>query len=723
MTRVVPAATAQPLTLTNYVPDAPDDGASAGDIWRILGRRRGMILLTALVLAGLTLAYAKLTPPLYTASADILIDPRGQNIVANDLNPSAVAPDGGITQVESQARVVESSGVLLRVIARTHLTDDPNFNGSSRLPQRALAWCDTHLGGLLPRPRAPDEVLAATLRDLRRRLTVTRAEKVLIVSIAVTAPTPGLAAELTNATADAYLEDQAEAQRQAALRASSALAQRLDAQRARVEAAEARVEQYKKSREIVSASGQLVGDQQLIELNTQLTAASSAASSLRARLDEIDAARQSPDALAAMPDAMRSTVLATLREQEATVLRQKSDLGTMYRPDHPFITRLNVQLGTLRRLVDAEIGRIAAATRSDYEHALGTETLLRAKLDEATKASQAVGRDSVGLHELERLLDADRTVYTAFLVRAQETAEEAGIDTTNARIISRALPPSSKSWPPLGTLLVAAIGSGLALGAGLAMLREYAAPTLLSRRQIERALGAPVVGVLSPAVLARRAKAAPPWRRGAGRGLVSEGPMTPRLQSMIGLALRRLFEGAVARDKPVMGTVIVTSAAADARARRQVCGLLAAVASLNGDRVLVIDGDIGTDAPEPADGLADILGGGRQLGELIQAPPRPGVSALGKGRANWIAPSGATPGHAARLLADARARFDLVIIDAGMLADNFGIAPLLGATDELLLVARLGRTAQRDVSVVAEAAALMGRAVSAVFLVDAAARG
>lgn len=50
-------------------PTRPDTTAEFGDLWRILWRRKRTVLGTALVLGLLVLAYALITPSLYTATA------------------------------------------------------------------------------------------------------------------------------------------------------------------------------------------------------------------------------------------------------------------------------------------------------------------------------------------------------------------------------------------------------------------------------------------------------------------------------------------------------------------------------------------------------------------------------------------------------------------------------------------------------------------------------
>ncbi|MDP1159960.1 hypothetical protein Q6257_31045, partial [Klebsiella variicola] len=61
-------------------------------------------------------------------------------------------------------------------------------------------------------------------------------------------------------------------------------------------------------------------------------------------------------------------------------------------------------------------------------------------------------------------------IYQTFLTRAGETTERQQLNSTNIRVISSAIPPLRRSWPPR-TALLAAGGTfaGLGLGACLAI--------------------------------------------------------------------------------------------------------------------------------------------------------------------------------------------------------------------------------------------------------------
>ncbi len=698
----------------------PEGTASAGDLWRILWRRRLSIGAVTLLLLGLTLAYCLLAPPLYTSSSELLIDPRDRVVVVNDINPSTVAPDGGITQIESQARVIESSSVLLRAIQQTHLTEDTDFNGDGKWDRFVEM---INLGPA--KPRTEESVLETTLGSLKRRLSVKRADKVFVIEVIISARTAEKSARLANAIAEAYLADLGAARAQSGERAANALAAKLEAQHARVDEAENAIQDYKQENGIVTASGQLLGDQKLIELSTMLTSAQSRSSGLRAKIDQVDQVRRSQGAADATAEALQSPVIGKLREQESGLVQQKADLEARLGPNHPALANNRAQLNDVRRLIGAELTRIATSTRADYERALSDERLLSGQIQRIQNSANAVNQAMVGLRALERDLDARRSVYTAFLVRSQEIREQAGIDTSNARVITRAMPPSKKSWPLTGILLAGALGSGLGLGGGLALIREYARPTLLGPRQVEQAAGARVVAVLPGRAGKHAAGALPALQRTAD----IPGPGEDRAIGSLGLALRRMLDlHESAEEQVAVQTLVITSGAGDLSSRRRVCTLFAAAAARRGDRVLLVEaGQIGTVfSQEP--GLMDVLRGDQKLAAAVQRPASSGPARLGPGRASQqdgttlqdlsLGRRGQRENAAWRMLVEARNLFDLVIIDGGVLTDNLAVAPLLSAANEVVFVAHLARTTLHDLRVLADAAMIMGHPLSAAVLID-----
>lgn len=685
---------------------APEAAATVelGEVKRILVRRRRLILGVATLLTLAALLYGLLTPALYSSTTEIIIDPRDRQVVSNDVNPSSVSPDGGITQVESQASVVQSTGVLLRAIEATRLTEDPEFGGEGAL--------DRLLGtfGLGPaaEPSEADKQ-TRTLESLRRRLAVKRADKVLVIDVTVTAKAADKAAMLANAIAEAYLVDQASARSDAASAASKALTARLEEQRKRVEQAENAVARYKAENDMVMASGDLVSSQELTDLNAQLTLARSRSAAAKAQVDQLRKSGSSPDAT---PEVMRSSVITQLRTQEAQLVDQIASLKLQLGPRHPAMKAAEAQLTDLRRLVASELSRIVASAEVDYDRARANEEGLRSQVASLKNQSLDTDQASVRLRELQRDLDSVRSVYAAFLTRAQETREQINVDSTNARIISPALPAQKKSWPPTGLLIVGALFGGLGLGAGLALIAEYLAPTVLSPACVQAEFGAPVIGIL------------PVRGTRFGRGALSAGdsqPLSGNAANIAGLALRRLF-GRRPPTAPTIPSILLTSAPSTGAERAHLVGLMASTAASRGSRVLVIDADFAKTSSSKELGLLDVLRGECAFEAAIRYKYNSYVAHLGTGRSSAFLEESKALWITQHILIQARRSFELLIIDGGAAKDNLLASPLVAMADEIIVVAELNATPISEVAATAQAVSVMGRSLTGALLVDRAMR-
>jgi uncharacterized protein involved in exopolysaccharide biosynthesis/Mrp family chromosome partitioning ATPase len=436
-----------------------------------LWRRKGLMLLAAFIGVVLAALASLLVTPKYVSTAQLFIDPRDLRVLQNEVSPNATGGDPTSTTgyLESQARVIASDSIKSRVVQAEGLDKDPEFGGEATRTGLSRILAD-----LLPRDGGPPrDGLLYALAALDKQVAVRRGERTFVIDISVTSREATKAARIANALANAYLDDQASVRADAAQRATGALTGRLEELRNRLRSAEEKAEKYKEANNIVGVGGKSIGEEQLALNNAQLVALRTKVTEAKAKYDQTLAARASSIEAGAIPEAVASNTMTALRSQLGAALSKEADLLASLGSRHPALGAAQAQVRDARRQIADELSRIARAAKGEYDRAVESEKQIAQRVAELTTSQYAAGRASVELRELEREVESSRVVYDAFLRRARETGELAGIDTTNARIISYAMPPLEKSGMSRRTIAmlggVAGGGLGALLVIGLAL--------------------------------------------------------------------------------------------------------------------------------------------------------------------------------------------------------------------------------------------------------------
>lgn len=170
------------------------------DVLGALKHRRVWLIgvsLAFLVVAG---AYAVLARPAYTSTAQLFVDPRNRHTPKDDPLQNAV-PGDGLLLVESQLKIT-SDEVLLRVVEKAHLEEDPEFNGDrAGFIRKALSAIG------FAKPINPK---LAALRNLRLKIATKRIDRSFVIEVMASADTAAdRATAITTALAAAYLDEQA----------------------------------------------------------------------------------------------------------------------------------------------------------------------------------------------------------------------------------------------------------------------------------------------------------------------------------------------------------------------------------------------------------------------------------------------------------------------------------------------------------------------------------
>jgi polysaccharide biosynthesis transport protein len=656
-------------------------------LWSIVWQGRATILRATAISLALAFAFLLISPRQYTAVSQLLIDPSDLRAIGTELTPNSATGDAAVLQVESQARVLMSDSVLNRVVSDQNLASDPEFTAPSAIRAVLNAF------GLAQ--RAVDKNLVA-LDELKRHIKVIRTDRTFVIDIDVSSKDAEKAARLANAIVDAYLAQQTQARADAARQISQTLSARLKELRDRVQAAEDKVEAYKAQNNIVDATnGQLVNEQQLTELNRLLEAARSRTADAQARYEQVERVQQSKDQTGAFPEAVQSPTITALRTQYAEIMRREAEQMTTLGARHPAVLDIQAQAERLRGMIADEINRVAQSAKNEYETAKANEATLDQNVETLKHTTIGTSEAMVGLRELERDAQASRTVYETFLGRSRESGEQERLDTKNIQVITKAVAPLERSWPPSNMVVaLAALFIGLASGTGIVMMQSSNAARSPSKA--------------TPSLLRRKR-----WNAAAGWANIPVLAVLPNVDPADGLdalgepdsgaatEIRKVYEALRANQKAPGKLRILVAASDDDDGTAAVALMLAAQAAAS-QRVLLLDADIecrtlsAIDADGTEAGLVDVAVGRRLLADVITHDRDTDLNLL---------PFVASMSRRDRPIKDAdvkRAfeqtrRFDMVIVAAMDVKRDPSARFFAGLVDQIVVVTRADAPSADDV--------------------------
>lgn len=403
--------------------------------------RRYWPIVLLLAILGVAGGYAAgtLIPPRYTSYSDILLNPNTLELVADDLYSRSASGEAQLIDVESKMRILSSVSALGRAVDTLDLVNDPEF--------------------VDPASPGNDPRITAIL-ELGQRLRVSREERSYVVTASVWASTPEKSAAITDAVVNAFLLELNSAESDGARNASDELNQRLTQLRDDAAKAESAVVDYRRKNGLpVTSDGQL-SMQSAVQINTQVDTARETLIAAEARYAALAANNGGA--------AQESETLATLRAQYAVAKQRTDALAATLGPRHPSLATATAELAALQGQVDQEVARIVDSARTDLQRARDVFDQLSnaagTQLGNVFTDEQA----QLELRQLERTATSAVAIYEAYLTRAQQVAERSEINTSTVRVISPAIAPIARSYPPR-TLMLAVGGLFAGLLAGLAL--------------------------------------------------------------------------------------------------------------------------------------------------------------------------------------------------------------------------------------------------------------
>jgi uncharacterized protein involved in exopolysaccharide biosynthesis len=167
----------------------PAPAVSLVEVVAFLRRRFSIISLTCLATLGIAIIYLITAVPKFTASAELLINPK-----TTAWDPSTVA-----TIVGSQIEIIKSESIARAVIGKLALAEDPEFatRQDSGMISRLLGWSKSEANA--------NTAQRYTAELFERKLSAKRVGPTYLIEITFDSRDPDRAAQILNAVAEKYI--------------------------------------------------------------------------------------------------------------------------------------------------------------------------------------------------------------------------------------------------------------------------------------------------------------------------------------------------------------------------------------------------------------------------------------------------------------------------------------------------------------------------------------
>ncbi len=643
------------------------------DYWRILLKRKWTILVCALVVVTVAgLASLRITP-IYDAVARVSIFGQTSNLLNFSKSQSADLDEAQLS-IDTQVRILQSNTLALLVIRKLNLDGRPEFAGPSGSDAKPGA-----ISKLSRQNLGREEQLLQTFQG---NLRVQQVPNTAIVEIRYSSPDPALAAEIANATADSFIEQNIKSRYDSTITAADWLSKQLADLQIKVETSQAKLVEYQKEHNIIGADDkQNLTVEKLDGLSKELTQAQVQRIQKESQYDIVRGTN--PEAVGIV---LQDPLLSSFRQQQTELEAQDAQLSSQFGSSYPKVQEVRSRLALIKDAYNKELQNGIRRVQNDYDAAVKREQMLQGALDAQTTVADQLNVSAIEYKLLREEADSNRRLYDGLLEKLKEASLAAALNSSNIRIVDKARVPMAPARPNIPRNLEYALMLGLIGGIAIAFVLESMDTTVRTPEQVEAVSGLSMLAMIPMKGELQR----PTPRRVTGLLKGTQQEQVPAVslvtclepQSEIAEAYRALRTSILLSSAggPPHSIVFTSPMPQDGKTMTSIN--TAIVLAQQGKKVLLVDADLRRPGVHRAFGLRQQLG----LSNVLSGGADVGMATFTTQQRNlFVMPAGAMPPQPSELLSATllqelltqwRDEYDHVIIDS---------PPALSVTDAVLL--------------------------------------
>jgi succinoglycan biosynthesis transport protein ExoP len=625
------------------------------DYWRIIRIRKTVILAVFLLVVITATVVTLMYPESFASSSRILVEQEHPDIGPMNGNGGVSLYDPYFLQTEFE--VIQSHEVLSKVIDAMKLNDawGKKFNGGQPLEE------------------------SVTEDIIKHNLDLHTVRNTKLIEIRAFSDNADEAFKLTRQIAESYKDYRQHQYDDIKTHGIESLQKQIEEQDQKVDEEQTNVDNLRKELNIPDSMANSSGPSESIsaktleELNTKRMQSDADYQQQVTLLNGLNKlkAKDPAELKKALPvaytDTQLNNLLGELDMAEQNFLKIAADYGK----EHPRYAAAKEQVDELNRKVDDRVEGILSGLQVKADAAKAALDDIKKQVDDAREADIEMAQKSAPYYAAKDRLEKLKEWRQKLQDKTGEQRVDKALPTQRlVTIVDPAVVDNKAVRPNKPLNIILGVVFGLVVGVGLAFFIEYLDTSVKTIDDVERTLGAAVLGVI-------------PQNIGL---IVEEGAESPHAEAYRVLRTNILFS----RKDDKLNTVVVVSAGAGEGKSTTVFNL-ATIFAQNGSRVLVVDSDLRRPTLHKMVNITNSLGltnyllKQNTLDEVIQTTKVPTLHLMASGKLPSSSLGILSSAQMKELISELKQRYDFVFFDS---------PPIMGVSDASILASEVDMTLQ-----------------------------
>ncbi len=465
------------------------------EYWHILRRRKGTVLLVAILgtIAGVLFSLPQ--TPVYQAKATLEMLNINENLLNRQQLDSTTTQDYYDPQfnIKTQISILQSKTLADRVNEKLK----PKFPSSKPEDTSRIAAWRKFLGLESTAKPSPAKGKKDEWSGPGGSLAVRAVVGTRLVQVLYDSPDPKFAAEYVNTIATEFIDQNVEVRYQASQKTGEWLTRQIDDLKIKLERSEDELQRYARTTGLqFTGEKDSIAEAKLKQVQEELSKAQGERVNKQSKYE-----LASTTPAESLPEVLDDAALRDYQSKITELRRQLAELSPTFTPEYSKVAKIQAQITSLDGAFAKQRANVLSRIKNEYDTALLREKLLTANYSAQSKFVSDQSEKAIHYGILKREVDTGRQLYDGMLQKVKEYGVASAMQASSVRVVDAAEAPVFPYKPDYPRNAGLGLLAGMFLGVAFVIVRERADRSIQAPGEMAQYVDAPELGIIPSATL------------------------------------------------------------------------------------------------------------------------------------------------------------------------------------------------------------------------------